>query len=214
MTLVLYAIVEHDALSGDLIGAADMTLRAVTDGHLTALVRDAPSPPVPDEPGLLAYERTMEKLMAATTILPARFGAVVDDDAELRSLLSERHDEFASALARVRGAVELGLRATVDVVVEHSSDAGSGTAYMRELLGRSRRARAVAAELERTFADIVRAGSYRVADQGAAVAASCLVDAEHVSEFVRRVGDLEQCNSGASFVCTGPWPPYSFTEAA
>jgi len=69
-------------------------------------------------------------------------------------------------------------------------------------------------ELERTFADIVRAGSYRVADEGAAVAASCLVDAEHVSEFVRRVGDLEQSNSGASFVCTGPWPPYSFTEAA
>jgi len=54
MTLVLYAIVEQDALSGDWLGEADMPLRAVTDGHLTALVRDAPSPPTPDEPGLLA----------------------------------------------------------------------------------------------------------------------------------------------------------------
>ena len=42
--------------------------------------------------------------------------------------------------------------------------------------------------------------------------AAYLVDRDRIEPFRRRVDELAEDVEGASVVCTGPWPPYSFTS--
>jgi hypothetical protein len=46
----------------------------------------------------------------------------------------------------------------------------------------------------------------------AAVSAAFLVARERVEEFVRRTAALDAELAGGHVFCTGPWPPYSFSE--
>jgi hypothetical protein len=44
------------------------------------------------------------------------------------------------------------------------------------------------------------------------LSAAYLVDRERVDSFRARVEELGEEIDGAAVVCTGPWPPYSFTS--
>ena len=67
----------------------------------------------------------VERLMGSQPILPARFGTLLADDDEAVTALRTRHDELRRGLALVRGAVELGVRATW--AQPPSQRAGTGT---------------------------------------------------------------------------------------
>ena len=213
MSLLLYAITDEPGGVAASEGLDGRPLRALTRAGLTAVIGERPAELNRSAPALMAYERALERLMADATILPVHFGTALESQAEIEQLLSDRHDDFEVSLGRVRGAVELTLHA--DVVageLEDSAD-GSGTAYMRRLLELRRRAHGVASAVKRAFAGIVRAESYVVrCDPEDAVAASFLVDDDDVDEFLERLRELEDACPDASFVCTGPWPPYSFAE--
>src|SRR5204863_2932 len=81
------------------------------------------------------HERVVAAVMARGAVLPLRFGTAMTDERSLVALLSERHDDFVAALERVRGRVELGVRATPD---RDAADRDSGRAY---LLARAREQR-------------------------------------------------------------------------
>jgi hypothetical protein len=42
--------------------------------------------------------------------------------------------------------------------------------------------------------------------------AAYLVERSKVSGFAERVAELQQENPELRILCTGPWPPYSFTS--
>lgn len=80
-------------------------------GRLTAFVkRGLGSAPAPDPEALLDHDRVVYSLMDRATVVPVRFGTVVDDESEIRSLLLKRRKELRGLLAHVRGRVELGVR--------------------------------------------------------------------------------------------------------
>src|SRR3954454_8630933 len=107
-----YAVTGADAGVPEVRGLA---LQAVHHRALAALVGDAPGPLEGDQDALWRHQEVVEAAMARGPVLPMRFASVVDDAG---AFLDERHDELAAALERVRGAVELAVRAVDAVAAE------------------------------------------------------------------------------------------------
>lgn len=63
---------------------------------------------------MLAHARVQEAMMAFGTLLPARFGLVARDLAEVEALIAARAPVIAAEFDRVRGCVEFGLRVRFD----------------------------------------------------------------------------------------------------
>lgn len=79
---------------------------------LAAVVSDAPLAKYPvSRENALTHQRVVEAVMARTTVLPVRFGTVAETEEEMVKILEERQGEFRDTLGRMRGKVELGVKA-------------------------------------------------------------------------------------------------------
>ena len=216
MSLLLYGIVEAGHSTGVRGAGVDgQPLRVITDGPLLAIVSDHPGrAPDPTTSALLEYERAVRQLMEGGAVLPVQFGSVLDE-AAVRELLLRRRTDLLARLERVRGAVEIGLRASWRDREGASDDRPqSGTSYLRDRLELRQSARRVASELDPLTA-VARSSRRALAPRpGLPVLDSYLVDRGRVSEFVALVAQLDHRLDDVELVCTGPWPPYSFSEGA
>src|SRR4051794_15773899 len=66
------------------------------------------------EQKIRAHEQVLERLLEDASIVPCRFCTVYRSEAELRRFLSERREALEAALDRVRGKVEVGVKAFID----------------------------------------------------------------------------------------------------
>jgi Gas vesicle synthesis protein GvpL/GvpF len=213
MTLLLYAIADRRHVIPDgLAGLGGHAVRGVSAGELVAIVGDGPASREVTPEALLRFEEVVESLMGDGTVLPARFGTVLDDDEAVRRVLTDRHRRLASALRRVGGAVEMGVRAGWADATETSRS--SGAEYLLGRLDQHQRAQRVAAELDAALADLARDHAVRIrARPEGQVTAAYLVPRPRVAEFRGACERLAAGVSEASLVCTGPWPPYSFVDS-
>ena len=225
MSLLLYGIAETDGEGPFGTGLDGGPLRGVVEESLLAVVSEhAGAAPEPSAATLTAYERIVHRLMDRGAILPARFGSVLDDEPEVRALLRRRREDLVARLRRVRGAVEISLRASWREATRPRSDGGrpqsddggirSGTAYLRERLELRQSARRVAGELD-SLKPLALSSRRTVAPRpDVPLLDAYLVDRERVDEFVALVERLDVDLDDVDLVCTGPWPPYSFAEGA
>jgi hypothetical protein len=219
--LYVYAIADSPP-SGGLLGLGGSPLRTLGDGPF-AVVSEHREPSMEAKADhLLAHEGVVEALMAESAILPVRFGTTLPDDAAVHALLRDRRDEFRSALANVRGAVELGVSAfgveargaefPEPVGARMGAVSGPGTAYMLERLARVRQDERISEQVHEPLRALARDSRSTVdADEPRQLRAAYLVDRERVAEFEASVEQLED-DLDATIVCTGPWPPYSFSS--
>ncbi len=191
MSVLLYAITDAQAPAAEGDGLGERPLRAVTHENLRAVVSDAEHMPPTDEGRLWAYEQVVERLMAETTVLPARFGTTAEADEEITAMLSDRRVELTEALARVTDAVEYAVRSPMQAREDVPS---TGTAYIERLLAQNRYVR----ELDLAARQLFRAS------QRTTYGTAYLVDRADAEEFLACAGSL-------GLNVTGPWPPYSFT---
>lgn len=203
-------------------------------------ITDNPSPPLPDVAplklvpvdGLAAvctpaseaevspetlwrHEGIVEALMADRDLLPVRFGTRLEDEAAVARAVEERRDELAAALDRVRGAVELSVRVAASGerpgAVE-AVDAGSGAEYLRVRAQAEARHDRTAAALHEPLSALARASVEGRPRPPELFRGAYLVERDAVAPFAAEVARLQKANAGLSILCTGPWPPYSFTE--
>jgi hypothetical protein len=175
-------------------------LRLVQSGRLAAVCAPAQERELTPE-ALWERERLVESLMEERDLLPVRYGTRVRDEREAERALSEREHELSEALDRVRGAVELSVRAIGD-----RSPPASGTEFIR--------GRAEVAALHERLSLVARDGARRPARAaGELLRAAYLVDRGALDDFVSLVERLQAESEGSlRLLCTGPWPPYSFTS--
>jgi hypothetical protein len=218
MSVLVYAIApagEPPAEPGS--GLGGQPLRALTEGPLVAIVADHQGPgPDPTIEQLRDYERAIRRLMDRGTILPARFGSELEDDATVRALLRRRRKDLVARLGRVRGAVEIALRASWRAGADDLPGARprSGASYLRDRLELRQSARRVASELD-SLAALARSSRRALIPRpDLPVLDAYLVDRARVREFVAMVQQLDERLEDVELVCTGPWPPYSFAEGA
>lgn len=217
MSLLLYGIVEAAGDSPSDQGLDGRPLRGVAEGPLLAVVSDHDGvDPEPTAAAMTAYEHIVCRLMDRAAILPARFGSVLADEPAVRALLRGRRTDLLARLRRVRGAVEIGLRASWRDGGRPRPDAPgqSGTSYLRDRLELRQSARRVAGELEPLSAIALSARRTLVPRPDVPVLDAYLVDGGRVDEFVALVEQLDGALEDVELVCTGPWPPYSFAEGA
>ena len=148
-------------------------------------------------------------------LLPVRFGTRLDDDAAAARSVAERRVELECALERVRGAVELSVRAVLaEPAAEAGHDESTGADYLRAKRARDggagrggeRRARAARrARRASTCCEPRARPARRCAPPTSSTAAS-------VGAFARLVARLDERHPELRLLCTGPWPPYSFAE--
>jgi Gas vesicle synthesis protein GvpL/GvpF len=198
----LYAITDDPA-------PPDPPLRAVRCEGLTALCAPAEAP-VNHEPtaeDLWRHEEVVEGLMEERDLLPVRFGTLIDDEDAAARAVAERRDELAARLDRVRGAVELAVRAYPRQAEQEEPVRGeSGRDYMRAKARRTEAARVLHEPLAAIARDSVVQPGLEL------LRAAYLVDRDAVDLFVAQVRRLQRAHEGIRVFCTGPWPPYSFAE--
>ena len=217
MSLLLYGVTEAGGAPAWGVGLDDEPLRTIVEGPLAAIVSDHPSAgPEPASERLRDYELTVHRLMERHAILPVRFGSVLADEGAARSLLRRRRRDLLSRVRRVRGAVELALRASwrrgsEDVPTFRPP---SGTSYLRERLELRQSARRVATELDPLSAVALWSVRTLVPEPGLPVLDAYLVERGRVAEFVALVRQLGDYLDDVDLTCTGPWPPYSFAVGA
>jgi hypothetical protein len=197
-----------------LIGLAYQDIGAVAS---TLTVTEVPL----TEANLWRHEAVVEALMADRTVLPMRFGTVLADEAAVQSVLAARYADFMTSLDRVRGRVELGLRVLWDFEIQNSKfeiRPGSGRAYLLARLEEDRQARArqlwaeaLVAQIHIPLARLATESTRQVlAAPRSLLKAAYLVDRDRVAAFRREVEALSAANPTLRFLCTGPWPAYSF----
>jgi Gas vesicle synthesis protein GvpL/GvpF len=221
--LHVYAITDSSrGLRGT--GLEEVELRAVGREPPFAVVSEHEElPPQFSEDDLWTHERVVEELMEGAAVLPLRIDGTVSDQETLQRILDERREEFEALLAGVRGAVELGVRAQLadaaepeaagEDEMEVGERGGPGTAYLLMRARHQRQAEDMTARIDEPLAALSRKS--RQSSLGlrpGLFKAAYLVDRDRVDAFRARVDVLDSELGGGQVVCTGPWPPYSFSS--
>jgi Gas vesicle synthesis protein GvpL/GvpF len=210
--LYVYAITDSRT-EPQLAGLHGAPLQRIEGGELAAVVSEHPVAPELDEEVLWEHEQVVEELMSLATILPLRFGSSVERADALIAMMAERREEFLEALDRVRGAVELSVRAELPAprAGDPPSHPGSGTAYLMQRAERERREREAVELVHRPLAALARCSMPPVSPRNPRqFKAAYLVEETGVEEFGSRVSELNAGLDDVRVSCTGPWPPYSF----
>ncbi len=185
--------------------------------------------------GVLAHQRVIESVMGERAVLPAKFGTLLADGAEVGVLLAQARGELMQALAGVQGKVEIEVAATWDLgrvlqdlagddavrrAREAITEQGRPTTLGDQIaLGRLVQARAdarrvryreaILEHLRPIAADI--AVNALVSDAMVANLAF-LVERARQAEFEAAVERLDEfLGRELTFRVIGPLPPYSFS---
>jgi Gas vesicle synthesis protein GvpL/GvpF len=176
-----------------------------------------------------AHHAVVDAVAACGVTLPLRLATVYRGDERVAEVLRQDYPRFRTALDRLEGRVELGVkvysdpRATAPVTSPPASSPGRDYLRRRRVQHRARddtwrRAAAAAARVDATLAGLAVDSRHRPPQSprlsGArgenVLNATYLVDAERAEEFAARASHLESEAPGARVEVTGPWAPYSF----
>lgn len=197
---------------------------------LAAVVNCSPLSPWPlDEVHLALHVRVVEEVTDTHPILPVRFNTFLRTKQAVVALLAERAPAFRSALERVEGKVEMGLRVLWQAPGEaeapadqEAARAGPGAEYLYRRLGEERRRARLQTAGERVIREVqarvqslaVESRLQRFPTDRLLFSAAYLVGRYRIDAFRDGVAKAQRELSGLSFLLTGPWPPYHFVNGA
>jgi hypothetical protein len=160
-----------------------------------------------DAEALWRHEALLEELMSRRPLLPVRYGTRVPDEAAAAAAVAGRGAELMARLDHVRGAVELSVRVR-DAAPSPPPRTETGAEYLRVRTAAARVGDAVHEALQPLARDARNLGGAEP------LRGAYLVAREDVDAFVTRVKELQGRHPELAILCTGPWPAYSFAEAA
>ena len=98
-------------ISRTLLGVGGRPVYQVAHRRLSAAVsRIGPADLAPDLPRVRAYERVVTPTTGQGTVIPLRYGCVVEQESQVIELLDEHDPQYESLLQELEGCVEMGLR--------------------------------------------------------------------------------------------------------
>lgn len=213
-----------------LSGLGGAPVRTVPVGPVTAWVSDVADDVLrePNADLVRAHDAVVRAAMESETPLPARFGQTFFDDAALRGALTGRSAGLARGLQRVRGAVEMTVRALLEGPAaparpRASGDVPPGTSgrqYLEWLRGREQAAEArrrqadfLHARVARAVGELVRAEARASAPASTqTLTISHLVPRDAVAQYRGALGAFVEREPHLRLLVSGPWAPYSFAE--
>ncbi len=220
-------------------GVDGCTVRAVCGDRLGALVSDLDAQSLSAASAVRAHWRVLDRAAEQTTVVPARFGTVLeDDDAVRRDLLAANAEQLQHLLRSLAGRVQLKVegRYEEDRLLRAIVQSSPGIAALRRRVqdrsaaagyyDRIRLGEAIVAAVERRraadtdraravlapLAEVDRIEEARTPDTAFSLA--FLVEREAVEAFGAGVAALRgELGDAVAIRYVGPLPAYSFAEA-
>jgi hypothetical protein len=241
VTVYIYGVVSSSAEVPAQAGIGGAELGLVSADGLAALVSDAPEGELTmGREAMTTHARVLEAAHSLGTVLPMRFGVVMDSEDEVtHGLLEAHHDELLGQLHEFEGKAELKLRATYEEdpllreIVSEDQDVarlrGSlrgapedatyyGRIHLGELVSRAierKRERDAAAIMEALAPLALEAELTPPPHERIVLNASFLVETSRLPEFDAAVDQVGERQGGRMrFKYTGPLPPHSFVTIA
>lgn len=227
--LYLYAIADHPP-QWDRRGVGGAPIQNVAYRELAAVVSpiDRSTTISPTAKELWLHEEIIEELLSCCAVLPVRFGVVLAGEGAVLAALQTHYEQFAATLDHVRGRVELGLRVLWSSEgapaspPEQPRALDSGRAYLLSRLEREHqlfawqeKARVLADPIHSTLATLASDSVHQFLETPRLLlTAAYLLDREQVAGFQEALQALQSAYSNLHFLCTGPWPAYSFARIA
>jgi hypothetical protein len=236
----VYGVLSGADLAGVSVGGVEgAAVRTVEHAGLAALVSTLRADALAAARELRAHWRVLEEASKGATVLPVRFGTVMESDAAVRQRLLEPNAErLTQLLGELAGRVQLNVKGDYDEdrllrnVVRTSPQVGAlrervrtlsdaASYYDRIRLGElvaaevaARRQQDEALALARLEPAAVRARTETVSSQTGAFNLAFLVESKEVDAFSEAVGALRaELGARVELSYVGPLPPYSFAEA-
>ncbi len=95
------------------VGGADSALSMIDIGRVSALVSPIAEPEVmAARRHMMAHTRVIEAAMERATLLPMRFGVIVDSPATIAAALAPKEADLLALLSDLDGCVEAGIKAS------------------------------------------------------------------------------------------------------
>lgn len=219
-------------------GVEEAPVRTVEHAGLAALVSTLEADALAAAREVRAHWRVLEEASKSATVLPVRFGTVMEgDDAVRERLLEPNAGRLTELLGELAGRVQLNVKGDYDeeLLLREVVRASPAVAALRERLeglseaagyyDRIRMGELVAAEVARRQEQdgalalarleplAVTARTEQPSSANAAFNLAFLVESREVDKFSEAVGRLrEELGGRVMLRYVGPLPPYSFAE--
>ena len=228
MILCVYALVAPVRPLRRVTGVTGEPLRAVSVDGIAAIVGEIRRRPAASNRNLRQYATVVESIAArVSAILPARFGTIFDDAAELMLVLRSRRAWIRERLSAVRGRVQMTIRVqgsdpsdrllrgrtpvTSNRGVRPRNKATQGTRYLQQRLAVLRTAREVPqlTPIRPSIRRLVK--EERVERRGGVITVHHLIP-RAMAERYRAAVDRAAGRSDIRLAVSGPFPPYAFAD--
>lgn len=208
-------------------GMGGEAISFLSEEGLVAAISMAPKGyATPDLPDLMVYAKVIEILGQTRTILPFRYGCLLESQEQVLELLRRRHKLFQSALREVEGCVEMSIRLLlpnevcnpVEVPKQAVAALSGGAAYLKsrkayyaEKDQSKEMATSKVQELQSAFSGLFVKSQVEnnSLEQGNLVSMYFLVPRGNMERF-RETFRVVQERGNNKVLLTGPWPPYNF----
>jgi hypothetical protein len=236
--LHVYGVTRAGAPIGSLTGRQGADVRLVTEAGFSALVSDVDATAAVGRHDLLSHAHVLEKVVAASTVIPMRFGIALENDEDVRQrLLRPEAESLEKMLHRFEGMIQVTVQAfhheepALREVVRRKPELVTASAELRrlpEVVARARNVdlgQAIAAGLQELQGSDRQRVLERLKPLAAATVehepraqlevahAAFLIERVAADSFGREIAGLgEEVEGWMRFRFVGPQPPYAFLE--
>ena len=248
MEVLIYAILWvkddseiPDSLLKGMKGISGEDLFQISFDKITAVVGDIDKRSiVADSSKALVFAGVIEDLWQQFTLLPMRFGSVVESADAVLKMLERNLSGIRANLKSIENKLEFGLKVFCDSVklkaelIEKSKPETSHTInpvpettvsvfrdYVNKKLEAHRLEELLLTHVDSVIADItgqcdllnIVCKTRKMLSETTIIDAVFLLEKSRKDPLIHHLEELKTQYSGLNFVLTGPWPPYSFVES-
>jgi hypothetical protein len=221
-------------------GISGANLYAVSIDEISAVVSDIKRTDfIADNRNAIEYAGLIENMAQQFTLLPMRFGSIMNSTEIISNMLEKNYSGFQKNLQKVENKSEFGLKifcdtgklkAELNLKSEETSETSQKPVtenknsvfkeYINQKLKAHRLEETLMGYIDSVIAEFngflielnAEKKIKKMTTATTIIDAVFLIEKDKKAELVRAIEDMQGKYSELNFILTGPWPPYSFVD--
>jgi hypothetical protein len=219
-------------------GISGADLSVIIFDQITAVVSDIKNTNIiTDKSNAVEYAKVIETLSQQFTLLPVRYGSIMESAELIYNMLERNYLEFQQNLQKVENKVEFGLKVFCDseklkkelkakTEVELITEPAQGNKnsiyrnYLNEKLKVHQFEELLLGHVDTIIQDITTHLTQlnpihkfkKMESESNIIDAVFLIKKSKQEDLITTVKDLQNKHTGLRLMLTGPWPPYNFVN--
>jgi hypothetical protein len=221
-------------------GISGANLYAVSIDEISAVVSDIKRADfIADNRNAIEYAGLIENMAQQFTLLPMRFGSIMNSTEIISNMLEKNYSGFQKNLQKVENKSEFGLKifcdtgklkAELNLKSEETSETSQKPVtenknsvfkeYINQKLKAHRLEETLMGYIDSVIAEFngflielnAEKKIKKMTTATTIIDAVFLIEKDKKAELVRAIEDMQGKYSELNFILTGPWPPYSFVD--